>query len=35
MMNYWKKIIKFGIKLAIPLKGLDSEPVYNEKKFKN
>ena len=34
-MNYWKKIIKFGIKLAIPLKGLDSKPVYNEKKFKN
>ena len=34
MMNYWKNIIKFGIKLPIRLKGLDSELVYNEKNLR-
>ena len=35
MMNYWKNIMKIGIKLKNSIKKeFDSEPAYNEKYLK-
>ena len=34
MMNCWKYMVKSGIKSAILLKKLDSEPIHDEKYLK-